>query len=237
MALRISSKPCLALGAVLASSLMLAACDSGQNNSVSKTTGADSTPVALSKKDEVKDVEGDLEGTTPMAERVAVIGLLNKRNGIVRDLEMKPGEAIRVGRAVVRLRACEQAPAWEMPAETGAFVQLLTQERDGKWKQNFSGWLFRERPELNVVQHPIYDVIVKSCAMTTPGGGPAIKPADVEGNEGTAGIEGSERTESSAPKSAPAKSSTPRPAAKSESKSGATPKTDSRSNSDSEAGE
>ena len=29
-------------------------------------------------------------GTTPMAQRVAVLGLLNKRNGIVRDLTLKP---------------------------------------------------------------------------------------------------------------------------------------------------
>ncbi len=187
-------------------------------------TGTDSTPVALSNKDEVKDVEGGLEGTTPMAERVAVIGLLNKRNGLVRNLEMKPGEAIRVGRAVVRLRACEQAPAWEMPAETGAFVQLLTLERDGKWKRSFSGWLFRERPELNVVQHPIYDVIVKSCAMTTPGGGPAVKPADVDNpdREGLAGVEGAPgsvnppaKSGSSAPQSPAAKAPAPKaPAAK-----------------------
>lgn len=224
MAFSIPSASRLPLAGVLASSLLLASCGGSDTKNANKMAGADSTPVALSTKDEVKDAEGDLEGTTPMAERVAVIGLLNKRNGIVRDLEMKPGEAIRVGRAVVRLRACEQAPAWEMPAETGAFVQLLTQERDGKWVRSFSGWLFRERPEQNVVQHPIYDVIVKSCAMTTPGGGPAIRPSDVEGNEGTAGVEGSERSASSAPKSANAKPSAPASAAKSESKSGAAPK-------------
>lgn len=233
MAFRSPSHYRFALGAIVAGTLVLAGCGSDDNNGVAKTTGSEATPVALSKKDEVKDVEGDLEGTTPMAERVAVIGLLNKRNGIVRDLEMKPGEAIRVGRAVVRLRACEQAPAWEMPAETGAFVQLLTQERDGKWKRSFSGWLFRERPELNVVQHPIYDVIVKSCAMTTPGGGPAVKPSDVTGDEGTAGVEGSERTESSAPKSAEANPSVSRPAPK----SGAAPKADNQADSEGDSGE
>ena len=42
-----------------------------------------------------------------MADRVAVIGLLNKRNGVERDLTMKPGQAVRVGDVVVRLRACE----------------------------------------------------------------------------------------------------------------------------------
>ena len=50
-------------------------------------------------------------GVTPMAERVAVLGLLNKRNGIVRDLTLKPGQAIRVKDVTVRLRACETTRA------------------------------------------------------------------------------------------------------------------------------
>lgn len=233
MAFSVVDRKLIRLGGVLVPLSLLVACGESNTEKVGQTTGAATTPVALDKKDDVKDVEGGLEGTTPMAERVAVIGLLNKRNGIVTDLEMKPGEAVRVGRAEVRLRACEQAPAWEMPAETGAFVQLLTQGRDGKWVRSFSGWLFRERPELNVVQHPIYDVIVKSCAMTTPGGGPAINPSDVKGDEGTAGVEGSERRESSAPKSAVTKPSTPSPAAK----SAPAPKTVTSSAAEGEKGE
>jgi len=112
-----------------------------------------------------------------MDQRVAVLGLLNKRNGLVRDLEMKPGDTARVGRVIVRLRACEQTAPWEDPPETGAFVQLTVQDqRDDKWYRVFSGWLFRERPERNVIQHPIYDVYVKSCAMTYPGGEPVTRP-------------------------------------------------------------
>lgn len=110
---------------------------------------------------------------TPMAERVAVIGLLNKRNGLTRDLTMKPGEALRVGDAIVRLQACETSAPWENVQDTGAFVQLdVRSSADGKWRRNFSGWLFRERPDRNVVQHPIYDVWVRSCAMVWPESGP-----------------------------------------------------------------
>lgn len=110
---------------------------------------------------------------TPMAERTAVIGLLNKRNGLTRDLTMKPGEALRVGDAIVRLQACETTAPWENVQETGAFVQLdVRSSADGKWRRNFSGWLFRDRPDRNVVQHPIYDVWVKSCAMEWPETGP-----------------------------------------------------------------
>ena len=52
-------------------------------------------------------------GVTPMAQRVAVLGLLNKRNGIVRDLTLKPGQAMRVKDVTVRLRACEATAPWE----------------------------------------------------------------------------------------------------------------------------
>lgn len=110
------------------------------------------------------------EGATPMAERVATLGLLNKRNGTTRTLILKPGQAIRAGGAVVRLRACEQTPPWERPRETGAFVQLLVKDvRADNYRLVHSGWLFRERPERNVVQHPVFDVYVQSCAMRWPG--------------------------------------------------------------------
>ena len=109
-------------------------------------------------------------GVTPVEQRVAVLGLLNKRNGLVRDITLKPGESIRIGRVVVRLRSCERTAQWEMPSETGAFVQLLVLEHGtNQWRRRFSGWLFKERPDRNVVQHPIYDVFVKSCTMSWPG--------------------------------------------------------------------
>ncbi len=118
-------------------------------------------------------------GTTPMAERVAVIGLLNKRNGLERDLTLRPGQAARVGDVIVRLRACETTAPWEIQQLTGAFIQLDVRGADGQFRRVFSGWLYRETPSLNTVEHPIYDVWPKSCAMTHPEGGepaPASRP-------------------------------------------------------------
>jgi hypothetical protein len=138
--------------------------------------GNGSATAAIGKAEGVPQEVGGIEGATPMEQRVAVLGLLNKRNGLVRELEMKPGDSVRIGRAVVRLRACEQTAPWEDPPETGAFVQLSVQDqRDDKWYRVFSGWLFRERPDRNVIEHPIYDVFVKSCAMTYPGGEPVAR--------------------------------------------------------------
>ena len=105
-----------------------------------------------------------------MADRVAVLGLLNKRNGIVRDLRLRPGQSVRVRDAIVRLRACESTAPWESEKLTGAFVQLDVERPDRRWERVFSGWLYKESPSLNLVEHPVYDVGPKSCAMTYPSG-------------------------------------------------------------------
>ena len=134
------------------------------------------------------DVSGGADpsfGATPMAGRVAVIGLLNKRNGVARDLTLKPGQAIRVGDAIVRLRACERTAPWEQQPYTGAFVQLDVQGFDKQFRRVFSGWLYKERPGLNVVTHPVYDVWTKSCAMTFPEGGPNSVGGGAPKAEGT----------------------------------------------------
>lgn len=111
---------------------------------------------------------------TPREERVATLGLLNKRNNLTQDILIKPGESKRVGDVIVRLATCEKTAPWENPPETGAFVQVLIAQRSSpganpKWMRAFSGWLFKNSPSLNVVEHPIYDVWVKDCAMSFPG--------------------------------------------------------------------
>ncbi|RKF20627.1 DUF2155 domain-containing protein [Altericroceibacterium spongiae] len=111
---------------------------------------------------------------TPREERVATLALLNKRNNLTQDIEMTPGESKRFGNVVIRLATCERTAPWEHPSETGAFVQVLVHERSAdnsraEWHRIFSGWLFKNSPSLNVVQHPIYDVWVKDCAMSFPG--------------------------------------------------------------------
>lgn len=136
---------------------------------------------------------------TPMVERVAVVGLLNKRNGISRDLTMKPGQALRVGDVIVRLRACETTAPWETQKLTGAFVQVDHQGIDNKWRRVFSGWLYKESPSLNVVEHPIYDVWPKSCTMTWP----EIGPGTTRASAGSRSAGASPARASSAPKSAP----------------------------------
>lgn len=164
--------------------LLLQACGGGdlpQSTGGNTVTEADSgTPLATAT--------GMTAGTTPMAQREAVVSLLNKRNGITRDLKMKPGQALRLGDAIIRLRACETTAPWEEQEETGAFVQLdVRSPSTDKWHRIFSGWVFRNRPDRNVVEHPVYDVWVKSCVMKWPETGPdTVKLGDKSGANASA---------------------------------------------------
>lgn len=119
---------------------------------------------------------------TPMRERVAVLGVLNKRNGVEREITLKPGQAARIdGQMTVRLRACERTAPWEQDRLTGAFVQMDLRREDKNWHRVFSGWLYKEQPALNVVQNALYDVWPKSCAMTFRDSGPDTVPASSPG--------------------------------------------------------
>jgi hypothetical protein len=175
-----------------------------QNETAAPVSTNAPSPSPAPKRDEAAGPSLD---TTPMAERVAVLGLLNKRNGIARDLTLKPGQAVRAGDVIVRLRACETTAPWEVQQLTGAFVQVDVKGPDEKWRRAFSGWLYKESPSLNVVEHPIYDVWPKSCAMKQPEIGAAT--TRLSGSASSGGNAPARR--SSAPKSAPEPEPDPAP--------------------------
>jgi hypothetical protein len=139
--------------------LAIAACGRGgeEDNAAAPTTNAAGSRGPVTQA-----------GVTPMAQRVAVLGILNKRNGIVRDVALRPGQSARWKDLVVRLRACEMTAPWEEEKLTGAFIQVFVQRPDSQWQRAFSGWVYKESPSLNVVEHPVYDVWPKSCEMTYP---------------------------------------------------------------------
>lgn len=174
---------------ILVPALALAACDllpAAEEDSVTVPLD-EATPAAAASAAATPPND---YGATPMKDRVAVIGLLNKRNNVSEELQLKPGETREVGPVIVRVSACERTAPWEMPQQTGAFVQVDIKGRgDPQHKRVFSGWLFRESPSINVVEHPVYDVWVKDCTMSFPGeegsaapsveasGKPAARPA------------------------------------------------------------
>ncbi len=193
----------------LSAALILTGCNSSEPQAEpkakAKTTASADKPTAPS---------GEQPGT-PMAQRVAVIGLLNKRNGQTRDFEVKPGESVRFGKVVIRVRACEKTAPWETYQDQGAFVQMIVRQRPAgtndaeRWAQIFSGWLFKENPSANIVQHPIYDVWVKECRMSFPGEEAPVEDAE-SGDEAPSKPSSAPQSPSAAPAaSAPAAEEAP----------------------------
>ena len=168
--------------ALIATVTLLAAC--GQEEAEPEDAIRATIPESVQQAEMAGQPAEEAGIGTPMAERVATLGLLNKRNNVSQDLEMRPGEEQRVGDLIVRLQACERTAPWEMPKETGAFVQVLVRQRgtEDQFKKVFSGWLFKNSPSLNVVEHPIYDVWVKDCKMDFPGDDAAPNRRTVSGN-------------------------------------------------------
>jgi len=163
----------LALAASVAALALLAACK-GEPEPAAQDTGVPEAIAQTGGKPAIPAAAADGQYGTPMKDRVATLGLLNKRNNLSQDVTMKPGETRRIGNVVLKLAACERTLPWEKPAEEGAFVQVFVEDRATPqeplaWHKIFSGWLFRNSPALNVVQHPVYDVWVKKCAMSFPG--------------------------------------------------------------------
>jgi hypothetical protein len=194
----------------------LAGCKRGPDDEA-EATATDVPKAVVAAPSGISAVESQFG--TPVKDRVATIGLLNKRNNLEQDLVMKSGQARRVGNVVVRVATCERTLPWERPAETGAFVQVYVEERATvsqplSWHKVFSGWLFKNSPSLNVVEHPVYDVWVKDCAMKFPGeeedasasASTAAKPA---GKPGAAPSPAASARPSAKPSSRPTPAPTP----------------------------
>lgn len=156
----------LALPALLA----LAACGGSGDPDATATE----VPKAVAAANPAASAAVESEFGTPVKDRVGTVGLLNKRNNLTQDVVLKSGEAKRIGNVVIKMASCERTLPWETPPEVGAFVQVFVEERANassplQWRKVFSGWLFKNSPSLNVVEHPVYDVWVKDCAMKFPG--------------------------------------------------------------------
>jgi uncharacterized lipoprotein YmbA len=89
--------------ALLLAALALASCGKGGQQQNAKLPAA---------RQAASTAHGE-GGVTPMAQRVAVLGILNKRNGIVQNVALHPGQSMRWKDAIVRLRACEATAPWD----------------------------------------------------------------------------------------------------------------------------
>ncbi|PZN96042.1 MAG: DUF2155 domain-containing protein [Alphaproteobacteria bacterium] len=127
--------------------------------------------------------KGAVTGVTPNAQRDVTIGAINKRTGETRAFVGHPGDSFDFGSLHVVVRTCETTPPWEQRL-TGAFLLIDEKLLRGAPKRVFSGWMFAESPSLHPLEHPRYDIWVKSCTMRFPETGPDTVSAGREGSAG-----------------------------------------------------
>lgn len=157
----------------LAAALLLAASAAHGQEAGERAKPAPRPPVVKAQNAAPQAPGPQAPGPTPLGERVATIAALDKLNGVIRQFEMRPGDAVQFGRLTIRLRACETTPPWDPKPETGAFAQVFERAaRSDRVARVFSGWMFASSPSLNPFENDAYDVWVRKCAMRFPDSGP-----------------------------------------------------------------
>jgi hypothetical protein len=99
--------------------------------------------------------------------RMAVLRGLDKVTGHAIDINAPAGVPVHFGTLAITLRWCHSTPP-EEPPETSAFLQIDDQLSDQPVQHKFSGWMFASSPGLNGLEHPVYDLWVKTCKTDEP---------------------------------------------------------------------
>ncbi len=93
---------------------------------------------------------------------VAEFSGLDKITGRIITFDVYIDETVQFGALQVTPRVCYTRPASETPRTSG-FVEVDEITLDRKIRRIFTGWMFADSPGLNAVEHPVYDVWLKSC--------------------------------------------------------------------------
>jgi len=97
---------------------------------------------------------------------VAVFSGLNKITAVVTTIEVPINQTVRFGTLNVTPRVCYTRPPTE-PPRTTAFVEVNDVRIDGAESRIFTGWMFASSPGLHGVEHPVYDVWLINCRISS----------------------------------------------------------------------
>ena len=87
---------------------------------------------------------------------------VDKITGRLISFDVYIDETVQFGALQVTPRICYSRPKSD-EAKTDSFVEVDEITLDRKIRRIFTGWMFAESPGLNAVEHPVYDVWLKSC--------------------------------------------------------------------------
>ena len=102
----------------------------------------------------------------PIENPVAVFSGLDKITGRIISFDVYINETVQFGALRVTPRVCNTNPPTEEP-NTMVFAEVDEITLDSKIRRIFTGWMFAASPGLNAVDHPVYDVWLKDCALAS----------------------------------------------------------------------
>ena len=98
---------------------------------------------------------------------VVVLGGLDKITARVSTFEAPIDEPVRFGALEITARTCDRTPP-EEPPESAAFLEIREIKPDEDVDVRlFTGWMFASSPALSALEHPIYDVWVLECKVSS----------------------------------------------------------------------
>ena len=105
-------------------------------------------------------------------ENILVLEGLDKTTGRVLQLEAGMGTTITWGPLRIRPSRCIKAPPEQLP-ENSAFLEVWDISQPSKTRPLFRGWMFSSSPSVSSLEHPIYDIIVLDCYLSSE---PQLQP-------------------------------------------------------------
>ncbi|MCK5424590.1 MAG: DUF2155 domain-containing protein [Emcibacter sp.] len=116
-----------------------------------------STPV-IAQQNDAFSVEEDIS--------VVTLAALDKITTQLSTIEILQDQTVRFGTLDITLRYCRTNPPEEAP-ESVAFLEITDIGQNNQDVKVFSGWMFASSPALSPLEHPVYDVWVKDCKITS----------------------------------------------------------------------
>ena len=113
-----------------------------------------------------EETTGAPKGPTRMENPVAEFTGVDKITGRIITFDVYINETVQFGALQVTPRVCYSRPDTEEP-KTDSFVEVDEITLDRKIRRIFTGYMLAESPGLNAVEHPVYDVWLKSCKKTS----------------------------------------------------------------------
>ncbi len=97
-----------------------------------------------------------------IANPIAEFSGLDKITGRITTFDVYMNETVQFGALQVTPRVCYSRTDNEAP-KTDSFIEVDEITLNRKIQRIFSGWVFKDSPGLNAIEHPVYDIWLKDC--------------------------------------------------------------------------